>query len=417
MRALLVVLAVGGLVALGAVTGCGASALAAPPRDDVEDVVRGHLDQARFFLRKGWLGDARAEVERALGHDSGALSPEAWWLLSRIAYGQLDLTEARRAAERAQTESRDPRWLEVTAAWATTLAEGYGEVRILGAYEGLDARLAFDNTSPLFDADARTFFAGVRDARERAIVPLPITVGLPVGAYTVNGEAFTVSPGRRTDVNLPAAKVRPKGLPPPRWQIEGQLGGGAWLSDRLAHGPGAHLRATAGLVVGPIVVSAVGSWTPRLLELPDGTVAPTAAELSVGGQLAARIEAFAPLWLLPAVGYRAARIPGVPLDCALGEPITCGDAEVAELVVLGDVAAHVPYVDLGVAWMPRPRKGTIQAGFGVHLIAEWAWGVLPDTATASFVRAPREVGYVVADDARGWSAPAVHLAASALVAF
>ena len=67
---------------------------------------RSYVDQARFFLRKGWYEDALVELEKARAHPDGALDPEVWYLLANVRYHLGDVPAAKRAAEKAHSQSR-----------------------------------------------------------------------------------------------------------------------------------------------------------------------------------------------------------------------------------------------------------------------------------------------------------------------
>ena len=93
---------------------------------------RGHIDQARFFLRRGWTTDAAAELERAVATPDGALDPEAWFLLAQVRYDLADLHRARLAADRALVHSRDAATAERTRELLMFIREKFGFVLLRG---------------------------------------------------------------------------------------------------------------------------------------------------------------------------------------------------------------------------------------------------------------------------------------------
>ena len=96
---------------LGLLTLLSTLAWGAEPGPAEDAAVQHAMDQAKLFTRRGWVEDARAELEAAAATPAGAESAALWWALAGARLTLCDaegawLAAARRAAARASPCAR-----------------------------------------------------------------------------------------------------------------------------------------------------------------------------------------------------------------------------------------------------------------------------------------------------------------------
>lgn len=290
------------------------------------DTADWHAAQARQFLKKGWNGDAEAEVAAGLGLDPHHVELNGYCVQLARAAGDVRRALACAAAGAAATtgdlEARAR--LSQTEAW---LRENFGWVEVRGP-AGVDhARLPLVTTGMQLDAELAT---ATKEAASRLAggVALPITLALPVGAYTVSGEPLTIEAGQTRQLELPAARFTASAGRGRRLD----LAAAALLfsGDDLANqGPGVTLELAVSAPAGPLRLGVGATWDARTYATADAALASSPS--TAGGVVRASvpIEAGAGVFLSPGLALRVGQMPGVLLTCARGEaPLACTpDAE------------------------------------------------------------------------------------------
>lgn len=333
---------------------------------------RSHVDQARFFIRKGWFADARAELERAVASEDGRLDPEAWMLLAKVAYEGFDLTRAREAADRALVQSRTPDQTAQARDLLSWFDSQFGVVTVHGPQEGTTSRLRLDLASLQLDPDLKGWIDGVA-ARVADPVVLPVVLGLPAGDYAINGVPFTVAAGASSEVT---ARTRALDLRQVRLDVGASTVGtdGPRASDLL---PAVALDLGVALPIEGFELELSASLGPqphRGIDAPVRVGVGGSAGVALGRVLAET----GPFLVRPAVIAEAAHTPGFAVPCG-AEPsgrFACArDAAVQQLWVIAPATSAGVGGELLALW--QERRATRTLGFGLRIAGTARYAVLP----------------------------------------
>ena len=344
---------------------------------------RGYVDQAKFFIRKKWFGDALLELEKAAQTDNGRIEPEVWYLLATVRYELGDLVGARTAAERSHSYSRTEDQLDQASNFAAFLREGFGLLKVSSDYEGLGARLEVTLESLLFDPSKQEFLDAAIERLAREKVVLPTVVGLPAGTYLINGREAVVESGGDTLLTLEPSELNTGGAMTRLIRAEAAVGLSHWFGRRVDN-----LLPTVDLqvgitqpLVGPLTAGLTFDWTPRAYRVHDGSLTLAPAGWALGTRLGVELQPISGLTLRPSLSYRFASIPGIGVDCS-GEDaeFSCSVDERREMVIYGTGHAHTPGVEIYGGFLDRQRMSAL--GLGVKTSIEYAIGRLPQGGTA-----------------------------------
>ncbi len=343
----------------------------APPSD-----YRSYLDQARFFVKKGWIGDAREQLELAVATEDGRLDPEAWMLLAKVAYEGFDLGRARFAADRALVQSRTPEQATQAGELLSWFDSQFGVVTVSGAQDGTTSRLRLELVSLQLDPDLKAWIDAVARQVGKPVV-LPYVLGLPAGEYRINGAPFTVTAGQPTRVaaRTGAVDLRQVGL---------DLGVGATGTAGARAGgllPAPTVELGVAVPVGPFEVG--GGATVGLQPHRTPTT-PVAAGPSASGSvhLGWVVPGTGPFLLRPALLGEVARTPGFGTPCAdRGDgTFTCAlDATSRQLYVFAPAWSAGGGAEVVGLWHDRRRPRSL--GVGIRLAATARAAVLPADGT------------------------------------
>jgi len=340
---------------------------------------RGYVDQARFFIKRGWYDDAEEQLELATATEDGTLDPEAWFLLAKVRYERADVSGARYAADRALVNSRDDDTTRQTRELLAFFEEKFGTVMLEGPQEATATLLDVELTSTLFDPDLRVFFNTLKDRVREEPTVLPHGLGLPAGSYTINGAEVEVTAGERAPLVVPLQGTRSTVLQ--TLQVELAAGPSLWFGPDAGHllpSPSAQLSISA--PSGPWVFGATLDWVPTLTQANSGAFAFGAAGLGVGGRVGFELPGTQPIVVRPSVGYRVFSLPSLEAACAVdGTQATCGNAE-PQLYVYGKGLAHGPLAEFTVYYQDRRKRSSW--GAGIKTIGEVAFATLPATSRA-----------------------------------
>ncbi len=380
------------------------------------DDVAGHVSQAKFFLKKGWYPDALKELEGAAALPDGAIDPEVWYLIATVRYALLDVAGASDAAERAQTFARDDDQLYQAASYAQFLREQFGEVEVVPPYPGFAGKLDLEPVFPPIDPELRAFL-GRLDAKTSKKRTFPVVLSLPIGDYQLNGEPVTVVAGERVSVTRSSSQLAGSGFANAQLaKFELGVGFANWFGPQVANLQpsvslhGAVTQPFAGLLAGVFV-----DWAPTWYDSAQGQILFSSEGWSVGARLGYELANSGALVIRPSLGWRLTQIPGVERSClSNGDGFTCTNDGPAELIVYGTGLANVALAELSIDYIDRSRKRTL--GIGVKVIGEEAFGRLPDHGVAR-LRDGQGVDFVLADDARGFTATGFRFMPNVSIAF
>lgn len=368
-----------------------------------------HLAQAKQFVKRGWWDDAAAEIEAAELLSGANGSWELHWVGAQVAYERCDGQKVIRYANRAAVLAPSDAAREQAFNLASSMTANFGAVMVRASRPDLTVRLRVERTSPQLDTELARITAQCA-ARDRRGVELPARIDLPVGDYTINGQAVHVSPGgeERLDLrNVGGASIQRTSL---------HVGGGIGvvLGERAALNPGPVARVLLDVPIGPINLGAGVSWAPQGWTVPGG--GSTWSPWGIGGE--ARIgHAFAlaeELDLTPWIGGRVEQVPGVGLGCAADGTCTTPDGEAA-IQVYPVSTSIAPLGAIALAYHPAGRNGRV--GMGVEASMDWRFGTLPASGTATFRDDSGATDLTWTTSATTWNAPGLRLCADLALSF
>jgi len=355
------------------------AALAAPAAPDDQDY-RGILDQARFQIRKEFWEQAEIDLVRAIEHPDGANDAEAWFLLAQVRLMRADLPGALAAGERAQTNARTPDQAEQSSSLVSFLRTDFGLVTVRGAQPGLRWHPRLELRGTIVDPEQQAWVARLERRLRKERPPLPVTVGLPAAAWTINGAELALSAGDRASIELsPRAASGGLALARLAW-----LEVGTGLSVWLGGGPHRLTSPTGQLALnvpigGPLVVGLLATGTPTAIRDERGSYSFDGRAGTVGLRVGPLIDDGERFLFRPALGYRYGTVAGLRLGCTRDEPtFRCGDGP-EDRVVYASGPAHVLHAELALDLLDRRRTKTV--GGGVKAVGEHALVRLPDTVT------------------------------------
>ncbi len=356
--------------------------LVAFAQEEVAEDFRGHLDQARFFVRRSWYEDAERELEAAVRHPDGRYDPEAWYLLATVRYELLDVEGAREAGARAHTYSRTDDQLQSAAGFSAFVHEQFGLVEVRAPHAGLTGRLDIELTGLLFDPNLKSYLEKLQD-QQRGRHLLPVRFGLPVGTYTINGQEVEVGAEALTVVDLPSGRLGTGPTLTRLLEAEVALGFSTWVGPAASNLlPGFTGQVAVDLPVGPVRAGLMFDWAPRAYTMIDGQTDLNPAGGSLGARVGVEVPGTDPLTVRLSAGYRYAFVPGLELTCAAnGTSYDCGPDAEADLVLYAVGRAHVPLLELAVHSLAPSRSSGV--GFGIKGIVERAFGSFPGEGAAT----------------------------------
>lgn len=339
-----------------------------------------HLAQARLFLKRGWTGDAIAELERARSTDAGRENADVMAMLVDAHLAADALPEAlcfareavRLAPERAEL-----------ARLARSLEEEHGLLRIVGPVEGLVTRMQLDALDPLTSQSEKERVGRIA-LRLREQTRLPTTVALPVGRYTVNGVETEVVADRNAIVGLPHEATGARGLA--SLQVtRAEVGAGVLVVPggvlpELTPTVQLGVTVPAGLLLvgGVLDVQLPTGFTVLGRSEQDRAPPSVTGGLRVGADLLTRL----PLAIRPSLVLRAGQLAGVGRACdesgrcgAPGEPGSESDTVVHSMAWV-----LMPGAELSIDHRQAGRSGA--AGFGLKVGAESIFGWVPAEGTS-----------------------------------
>ena len=374
---------------------------------------RSFLDQARFFVKRGWYPDAEEQLEHAVATEDGRLDPEVWFLLAQVRYELADLAGARDAADRAMVNSHDELQTRETRELLTFFEQKFGFVELVAPVEGAATKLEVTLSSTLFDPDLKEFLNRLLIRLDAAPIVLPYPLGLPAGTYTINGEQVVVERGGQTTLDTPL--VGTKALALQTLQLEIGAGAAFAFGPRAAHwipAPTTQLSVSVPLG-GRVVVGGLVDWTPTPYRSQSGALGVAAGVGGIGARLGLELPRTQPMVVRPSVGWRVGRLGAAELPCAVASgAATCAQDAPGQLYVYLPGLVQTPFVELSAHYQDRRKRSTW--GAGLKLVAEYSFASLSGAGEATG-RDAQAFSYTVSD--RAWAAPGLRAMASLSFAF
>ena len=362
-------------------------AAAASPEVEAGDPVH-HVRQAKLFLKKGWMTDAADELALARKSTAGQAMYEVWWLSSQVAWERANGVKSREFAAQARTRAVTPDEQQQSQAWIDQLDATMGILTVEGPQDGLKTRLQIERSGLLFDPAQKKYLDRLAlDWRERS--DLPLKAALPIGDYTINGQAVKIAAGEPTTLRLPFSAVGNKGLAAlqvTRLEVAGGMTVPMGGLSSLRPAPTTQLALT--VPVKQLLLGGMVDLSPQWADLGNERL-----RAPGGWSGAARVgtELFTslPLSIRPSAVIRYGQLPAVPMACeATAADWSCaiGDAGAGELPVLARGAAWMPGGELVVEYREAGR--TTALGAGVKIEVDAILGKLPGEGEAETDGAP-----------------------------
>lgn len=371
---------------------------AAVPRTAVADEaapnVNHAVNQARFFVRKGWYEDARLELDKVLDTPGAEQNQELQLLAAQVCYELLDIAcavEHARLAAELEGLSADPQ-LTRQANELLDYLSGFGFLDVRGPQPGVISRLQLDLVSTIFDPEAKKFVNSQALAiREK--VTLPITIAVPAGDYQVNGHAVTVEPGETVELVLPMDALGAKGLAALQvTRLEVASGFGMLMGSRVSNlQPGLEVQLGVVQPVGRAFVGATLDWSLRSFRVEDYAARTDLMALSGGPKVGMELFIDGPFAVRPALGYRYGLLPGIAFDCTESGGISCVPREdgsdsadsgtVYDSTFYATSRVHVPYGELALDYRQAGRSTAW--GMGLRVAADALVGSVPESTQAT----------------------------------
>lgn len=340
-----------------------AALLLSAPASAGEDIEH-HLNQAKLFMRKGWHGDAAAELRAALESPAGQifvvyeLAGQAAWELQDI---DTAIAMAEGAARTAPTDAQ--------RAAAERLADSYrqqfGFLTISGPHLGMSSRLQLECTSLIISAELKDY-TNQLSLQLKEQNALPVRVGLPAGTYEVNGESVSVGAGAESRLDLPMRAVGGRGLAALQvTRVEISLGGSAAFGDAAsAILPGPLLQFSLTQPVGPVLLGVITeASSPRYINAQNLIVSDDRS-WALGGRIGRELYLASAISVRPSVYVLHSKLSG----------LTHTDGRLHD----GKDGAVSLGGELSLEYREAGR--TTALGTGVKLSADRAWGRLEDSA-------------------------------------
>ena len=375
---------------------CALSATAEDAATDRD--YRSHVDQARFFLKKSWHNDAAEQLELAVESEDGKLDPEAWFLLASVRYQLADLSGAREAADRAIVHSRSDDQTSQAQELLRFLDDQFGLVELSSSRPGVAARVHIELTGLLIDPQLKAYFGQLTDRLEDKVT-LPFTVGLPAGAYAINGQEIEVAPGSPQRLQLrPGGAASLQSL-----DVDASFGVQTLLGDAVSSNvPIPQLELGVSQPLGVVFFGAMATWSIQPVPTMEGLlVSPTG--WSAGAKVGLDLGGDSAFTLRPAIAGRVVSLPGIQLACTEAPVASCvRDTASAESIGYARGTGGMVGGELAARLGDRTRRRGLGAGLKTSL--DGLWGQVPSEGVFLTAEDAPPQRYRLANEDQSWSA-------------
>ena len=184
------------------------AAICLPPRPSAGgDGAKGFKalrDRGIHYYRKGLVGPAIAELDKARQASGGETDFSSHYWLAKALYDELRLERvfplAREASELADTDKQQ----RLSDALLKELEGFYGGVTLKKAPEAKTGQgyVYLENTGGLINKRKKEVFAKLRERYRTEASTLPVTIYLPFGKYTANRVPFETKKGETAEILL-----------------------------------------------------------------------------------------------------------------------------------------------------------------------------------------------------------------------
>lgn len=395
------------------------SARGAEPGQAEDAAVQHALDQAKLFTRRGWVEDARAELEAAAATPAGAESAALWWALAGARLTVCDAEGAWLAAERAAALIDDAGARAEILSFAADLRGQHGVLTVSAPHEGMFSRLQLEPQSMLLNPEHKRCVEALSLAWTHG-VSLPARVALPQGDYAVQGQAVTVTPGAEASLPLAMGQLGAKGFSALQVsRLELASGVSTLFGPQAAHyAPSLELQVAFTQPVAGWLVGATVDWSARSWVMVNAGPAASARSVAGGLRVGRELMIGGPLALRPTLGYRYGVIPGVAMGCVggSGEGLRCDTTPDPDddWAVYASALAHIPSAELSMNYRRAGR--TTALGLGVRAGVDLVLGAPQSPGEAQVTTRELTVRYAVDDDA-AFRALGLRMLAEVSVAF
>jgi hypothetical protein len=389
----------------------------AAPAEDA--AVQHAMDQAKLFSRRGWVEDARAELEAAAATAAGAESAALWWALAGARLTLCDAEGAWLAAERAAALTEDEAARAEALAFAADLRGQHGVLTVSAPHDGMFSRLQLEPQSMLLNPEHKRCVQALSLAWTHG-VSLPARVALPLGDYAVQGQTVTVGPNAESNLPLAMGQLGAKGFSALQVsRLELASGVSTLFGAQADHyAPSLELQVAFTQPVAGWLIGATVDWSVRSWVMVDAGPAGSARSVAGGVRLGRELMIGGPLALRPTLGYRYGVIPGVALGCVggSGEGLSCDTTPEAtdDWAVYASALAHIPTAELSMNYRRAGR--TTALGLGVRAGVDLVLGAPQSPGQAKVTTRDLTVAYTAHDDAT-FRAVGLRMLAEVSVAF
>ena len=346
-----------------------------------------HLTQARLYLKRGWPEAAAEELRTALATPAGRARYDVCWMAAGVAWEILDIDWALEMAEAAAAAAPDEDRRQEARALAQSYREGFGFLVVEAPHLGMVSRLQLESTGLVLDPERKRYIQRAALAwRERT--PLPARLGLPVGSYTINGHAVTITAGQEVVLPLPMSALGGRGLAALQvTRLEASVGirsvtGSTAATEGLL--PSLHTQLTLTQPVGPVLLGAALGHTAMTYRA-EGNILAYDSAWTASARLGREVVLDGALSLRPAAIFGYGALPGLGIRCSEDACAPAADGESADRFVQG--GAWLGGGELLVEYREAGR--TTALGTGVKLSTTHAWGTLPEDADGTPLSARR----------------------------
>ncbi len=360
--------------------------------------VASRVAQARLFVKKGWYRDAEAELALARELPGGATSFDLHWLWANVAWELLQAEEAAQMAHIAAGLAPDAARRADAEQMANLAGQGMGLLIVSAPHDGMRSRLILELPAVIFDPSLK-LYAERMASRLREKTPLPQRICLPPGAYSINGEAVTLTAGQTTELALPAKAIGSRGqaaLQVARIEVAGGVAllHSAELTARPVV-PTLELALTE--PAGPLLLGVLGDLGRSGGLAPNGQEADPALQWSAGLRVGGDLPNRSPLAIRPSVLLRLGTQAGLPVACE-GESCTLDESDPTAVLRVGQLLAAGGELSIDYR---KPGHATA-LGSGVKVAVDHASGRVTDVTDRETVT---------------WNATGVRVLANLTIAF
>ena len=365
------------------------------------------INQAKHFVKKGWLDDAVRELEEAAQSEEGKTSFEVHAMLAQIHYQQADADRTLAAGRRALEVSTDPSTATETQRLVAFIESNFGTLNLVSPYPGMESRLEIESETPILDPELQRFTGSLKQ-RLSEKTALPLRVLFPAGRYSINGLEVEVRPNREAELVFTMTALGATGISALQVsRIELSTGTGMVASTRAPNlRPSLDVQFSISQPIGSWIIGTQLDYSLRTFSIEGEGLFQDPLAYTVGARFGREVLLGGPLSLRPSIGYRYGYLPGIELSCESSDPLdafagpyTCRNPDDADgdpdLRVYAIARTHLPFAELSLDYRQSGRSTAM--GMGIKLIGEAVIGSIPEKDRATIKASDETVQYSATD--------------------